>query len=114
MLPVKKQEMEIKSNIVVSSSYPEKVVRTEVLANQRLIYRLIESEYEIEDSKAVCYGIEIESSLFGEIEKSKVVDITTDLNFASDIFDLLYENLVTPISLKDILEDFVTQKYSYN
>ena len=114
MVSAKKVENAQEKNIVVTSCNDEKVLLVEVLANQKLVYKLIESEYDNEDSKTLCYGIEIECSLFGSMEIGKCLNITSKFDLAKELFDMLCANLVTPISLKDIVEDFVTQKYSYN
>ncbi|MFA5658718.1 MAG: DUF6514 family protein [Oscillospiraceae bacterium] len=98
--------------ITVSASESEKVILSEALANGRLVYRLFQSECEIDGGFTACYGIEIKSSLFDKSESEKVAGITSSFELAKELFELLTENLVTPISLKYIVEDFVTQKYS--
>lgn len=114
MMPARKTENFFENNIVVTNYSSENVMIREVLANQKLVYKLIESDYEMEDTIANCYGIEIECYLFGERETSKVLNITSKIEIAKELFDLLCANLVTPISLKEIVEDFITEKYSYN
>ncbi len=100
-------------NISVTSCSPEKVIESQVLANRKLIYKLLETEIIVEDTIVTCYGVEIECTLFGECEKEKFTDITSKYQFAKELFDLLCDNLVAPISLKEIIEDFITEKYSY-
>ena len=83
------------------------------LANQKVIYRLFQSECEVDEQKALCFGIEIICTLFGEKETEKIPDITTKYDVAKELFDILCENLITPVCLKDIVEDFLIKKYSY-
>jgi len=113
MVQPKKADAFFENNITVKNCSQETVMLQAVLANQRLIYRLIESNIECDDIISKCYGIEIECHLFGDCETSKILDITSNIEFAKELFDLLCTNLVTPISLKDIAEDFITEKYSY-
>ncbi len=97
--------------ITVSSNNGEREIISETLANGRITYRLIQNECEIDDSVVPCYGIEIKSSLFGNSESEKITGITTKYEYAKELFDLLCDNLVTPISLRDITEDFIVGKH---
>ncbi len=98
-------------NITVIHYSSEKPILVSEHANKKLIYSLIESECDIEDQNVITYGIEIECSLFGYDEKSKILNITSNIEMAKELFDLIACNAVTPISLKDIVEDFLEEKY---
>lgn len=111
---VQENENAQEQNIIVTTCPVEIVLLTEVIANQKLVYKLIQSQYQDDDSEVSCYGVEIECTLFGGLETSKFINITSKLELAKELFNLLCDNLVTPISLKDIVEDFITQKYSYS
>lgn len=96
--------------ITVSSNGSEKQILKEVLGNGRISYSLFESECEIDEQIIPCYGIEISSSLFDKNERERISGITTKLDVAKELFNLLLENMVTPISFRDITEDFIIAK----
>lgn len=98
--------------IKVTNCHGEQVVETVSLANKKMVYTLFQSECEVEDVKTLCFGIEVVSTLFGEAETVKITDITTRYEIAKELYDILCENLVTPVCVKDIVEDFLVQKYS--
>lgn len=85
------------------------VILRESVGKDKLLYRLLKSSIIVEDVKSFTYGIEIECSLFGEKETSRVQDVTTNYEKARDIFEIISTNLVTPVSLKDIVEDFLEE-----
>lgn len=98
--------------IKVTNCNDEQVVETLSLANNKLEYTLFQSKCQIEDITAVCFGIKVVSTLFGQTETVKIPDITTKYDIAKELFDLLSENLVTPVCAKDIISDFLVMKYS--
>ncbi len=98
--------------ITVGKCINEKVVACEKIGNSMLIYRMIESSELIEDNMVVCYGIEIESSLFGAKDKNKVLNISSKYEIVKELFDVLTTNFVTPFCLREIVEDFLVEKYS--
>ena len=99
--------------IQVQNCNSENVLETVSLANQKLKYKLFQSECEVDEKKTMCFGIEVKCELFGERESEKILDITTKYKVAKELFDILCENLVTPVCVKDIVEDFLAKKYSW-
>lgn len=55
------------------------------------------------------YGIRVQLS-FGEdkAEVSLVQDVTPSKKTALELLRILYENSVTPVALRDVIEDFVS------
>lgn len=99
--------------IQVKNCREEQILENVSLANRQMTYRLFQSECEVDEQKTLCFGIEVNCSLFGEVETEKIPDITTKYEVAKELFDILCENLVTPVCVKDIVEDFIIKKYSY-
>lgn len=85
-------------------------VREESLAMGKLRYELFYEECK-EDNSLVCYGAEIECSLFGETEKEILRDITADKDLAYEFFERLVAYFVTPVTLRCVAEDFIEEKY---
>ncbi len=83
------------------------------VANGRMRYRLFQCNCEVDEKTVLCFGIEVICTLFGEQESEKISDITTKYEIAKELFDTVSENLVTPLVFKDVVEDFIIQKYSY-
>lgn len=98
--------------ISCTSALKEEIILLQTVGNNHLVYKLIRGVYELENDAHVGFGFEINCTLFGEEENVKIIDVTTDINEAKNLYDLLVSNLVTPVSLMDIVEDFLTQKYS--
>lgn len=93
-----KSDIAQKKNITVIKCSSEQAIIVHEVANKKLIYRLIESECDIEEQNILCYGIEIECSLFGYDEKSKILNITSNIEVAKELFDLICTNMVTPVA----------------
>lgn len=72
-----------------------------------LKYYILEEEVELESSKHIGYGIEIEKQDNTRIEKSQIKDITTDHTRIDIIVKSLMRNSVTPIHLHDVIEDML-------
>ncbi len=100
--------------IQVTNCSSEQTLETVRLANSKMQYRLFQSECEVDENRVLCFGIEIICNLFGEVEEKRIDDITTKYEVAKELFNLLCENLVTPVSMSDIVEDYLIEKYSYN
>lgn len=82
------------------------------IGNDRLSYKLISSVEVFESRPVKVYGIEVECTLFGDVQKSRVTDITSDYEFALQLLDIMADNAVLPATLKDIIQDFVDNKYT--
>lgn len=59
------------------------------------------------DRDTVSYGVTIKNEITGEI--GTVADITENPQTAERLFDLLLTGCVTPVSLKDVVEDFIVE-----
>lgn len=83
--------------------------------NQNLLacYHLLSSRITPEESaSADVFGIGVE--LFSDeflVSHSEIHDISTDKQKVSGLLKLLSENLVTPLTLKDIVEDYLAIEY---
>lgn len=78
-----------------------------------LVYDLTSSEFEEDDvGNWTSYGIAIklsstEQSGMNTTEYQNICDISTDFEKVRMLFDSLVEQIVTPMTLRDIAEDFV-------
>ncbi len=59
------------------------------------------------DRNTRSYGVSIENEITGELET--VADITDDLCVSEKLFDLLLTGSVTPVTLKEVVEDFIVE-----
>ncbi len=82
------------------------------IANEALTYSLLSSKSSVED--VVCYGISVSSKTSQGIEEDKIVDITTDYKLARKLYNDIIDGFVTPVSLRDVVEDYIASIYSYN
>ena len=114
MTAAKKIE-EIRDQLIqVSNCNSREELESISLANGKIVYKLFQSLCEVDERTVLCYGIEIICSLFGDVETESIPDITTKYEIAKELYDSVSENLVTPVVLRDIVEDFLSHKYSYN
>lgn len=100
------------NNIVITKTDNEEIIDKIAVGNSKLVYTLIKNTITIDGQINDVYGIEAECSLFGNKESARVQDVTTNLDLAKEIFDIIADNAVLPVSLKDIIEDFIVKKYS--
>lgn len=62
--------------------------------------------------RAITYGIRADLSVDGKFEESaKVEDISPSEQMVRETIDLLAQNNVTPVALKDVVEDCVAMQY---
>ncbi len=85
----------------------EKVLKTQNSRDNSTRYSLIESEVQFDGEKALTYGIRIEGTISGEEEESEILDITTSYEKAEILFRLIVCSEITPVTLKDVTEDFL-------
>ncbi len=85
----------------------EKVLKTQYSKDNSTRYSLIESEVKLDGEKALTYGIRIEGVISGNEEKSEILDITTSCEKAEILFRLIVRSEITPVTLKDVTEDFL-------
>lgn len=59
----------------------------------------------------VRYGIKVEMTdlITGISSMSVVNDITTEIEMIEAIYQMVYEGIVTPISLRDVIEDLIEE-----
>lgn len=55
------------------------------------------------------YGIEIEKESNGTLEREKVEGISHSKEFVQGILECLYDNVVTPVSMVEVIDDLVTE-----
>ena len=63
--------------------------------------------YEEVDIQKETYGIEIEKIVSQEVENSILEDITCDISKIQYMIVLLKRNQVTPVHLKEVVEDLI-------
>lgn len=101
--------------IKVTRCMGREVLERACIAENRLTYTLFQNQCVIdEQTTALCFGISVECSLFGEKEYDVISDITTKFNVAKKLFDLMVDNMVTPVSFRDIVEDYLVSLYSFS
>lgn len=104
--------LQSQNNIVIVKTNCEEIINQLTIGNSKLVYTLFKNTKSIDGQVNDVYGIAVECSLFDNKEISRVEDITTDVDLATEIFEIIADNAVLPISLKDIVEDFIVKKYS--
>lgn len=63
-----------------------------------------------EVNKTISYGAEIRKTEAGKNEIETVKGITDSKEMVTDLVDILLENIVTPISMVDVIDDYITEK----
>lgn len=86
------------------------VIRKQTAAKGRLCYELI-CKTDAQSNEVISYGVKLYNALFGSAEQVEILDVTPDLAYAIELFELLVCFLVTPITLKDVIDDFLYEKY---
>ena len=74
---------------------------------ETLEYYILNNNDEVEENKIGIYGIEIIKRNDSKEEKSFVSDLTVNKEFAEEIAKTIKENIVTPVHLYDVLENFL-------
>ncbi len=85
----------------------EKVLKTQNSKDNSIRYSFIQSEVQFDSEKALTYGIRIEGLISGKEEKSEILDITTSCEKAEILFRLIVHAEISPVTLKDVAEDFI-------
>lgn len=78
-----------------------------VVEDFSLSYFIIKSEIDYEGEVKSVYGIEIVKKSLLQIEKSKIEDLTSDIERAEEIANNIKKNMVTPVHLYDVMENFL-------
>jgi hypothetical protein len=59
-------------------------------------------------ANAPVYGIRVELTEFGRLlDSAEISDVTTSMESGKYLINLLSNNTVTPVSLKDVIEDYL-------
>jgi len=74
---------------------------------EQLEYYMLNNNDEINENKIGIYGIEIIKKSANTEEKSFVSDLTINKEFAEEILKKIKDNMVTPMHLYDVLENFL-------
>lgn len=87
------------------------VIKQYALADGSLLYELTaadsgDSEYPIS------YSVSVRSTLSGGMLEKTVPDLTVNRQYALEFFELLVLYAVTPVTLCEVAEDFIVEKYS--
>lgn len=72
-----------------------------------LEYYMLNNNDEITENKIGIYGIEIIKKNDTSEEKSFVSDLTVNREYAQEILKKIKDNIVTPVHLYDVLENFL-------
>lgn len=72
-----------------------------------LTYYITKSEIDYEGESRDVYGIEVVKKSLAQIEKSKIEDVTSDMIRVEEIIDNIKKNVVTPVHLYDVMENFL-------
>lgn len=75
---------------------------------ETLEYYILNNSDEILENKIGIYGIEIIKRNQNSEEKSFITDLTVNKNLVEEIAQKIMENIVTPIHLYDVLENFLS------
>ena len=58
------------------------------------------------------YGINVRSELFGHVEETSVMDITSDLGFGEKLLSALADNSVLPSTVDEVINVYVFAAFS--
>lgn len=86
------------------------VVKQESLARGMLRYEMICTDSgDVDFPKS--YSVTVESRLTDETCSETILDLTANENYAYEFFERLVLFSVTPVSLYEVAEDFIAEKY---
>ena len=78
---------------------------------ETLEYYILNNSDEVNENKIGIYGIEIVKRNNTSEEKSFVSDLKVNKAFAEEIMKKMKDNVVTPVHLYDVLENFLWNLY---
>lgn len=84
------------------------IVEIMPLREMELKYFLLEDTHEAEQT--ISYGVEIRKTESGQVEVETVKGVTDSKEMADHLIELLVTNTVTPISLVNVVDDYITEK----
>lgn len=85
-----------------------RIVEIMPLREMELKYFLLEEMDEAEQT--ISYGVEIRKTESEQIEIETVKGVTDSKEMADHLIELLITNTVTPISLVNVVDDYITEK----
>lgn len=85
-----------------------KIINTAETARGKLLYTL----YAEDNGGSERYRISVLSKIFGEVESASVSDITSDPAFAQELLFILADNLVLPSTLSEVVEEYISSRYT--
>ena len=85
-----------------------KTVRQLVISMQEKVQYLLIEESVNGSSR---YGIDVRSELFGYVEETSVMDITSDFEFGKKLLLALADNSVLPSTAKEVIADYVSAAF---
>lgn len=85
-----------------------RIVEIMPLREMELKYFLLEEMDEAEQT--ISYGVEIRKTESEQIEIETVKGVTDSKEMADHLIELLVTNTVTPISLVNVVDDYITEK----
>lgn len=69
--------------------------------------KIIREENNNLENRIKIYGIEVVKKSENHVEKSFISDLTVNKSFAEEILKTIKDNVVTPVHLYDVLENFL-------
>lgn len=72
-----------------------------------LVYNVVRSKCGSDDT----LGVEVKCKLFGNDDHIVIEDISSNTEMIKELINLMAENLVTPCTAKDVVEDFIISKH---
>lgn len=85
-----------------------RIVEIMPLREMELKYFLLEEMDEAEQT--ISYGVEIRKTESEQVEVETVKGVTDSKEMADHLIELLVTNTVTPISLVNVVDDYITEK----
>ncbi len=85
-----------------------RIVEIMPLREMELKYFLLEEMDEAEQT--ISYGVEIRKTESEQVEVEAVKGVTDSKEMADHLIELLVTNTVTPISLVNVVDDYITEK----
>lgn len=74
-----------------------------------LNYKLFRSEDRLEGNDVILFSLSasVTNTKTGETEETLIRNVTSDVSFAEEIFDLIVRGKVTPMTLSDVICDIL-------
>ncbi len=79
----------------------------EKLIRENTDYRIVKTFDQFEGKFVVQYGVEVCMNRSGVTESVQILHLFTDVEPILELIDLMQRNTVTPISVRDVIDDFI-------